>query len=95
MPHPEPQEDTRNPPIKRALDKSKDVKQAVETAADELAIVHAVLDKEIAEEDRTHEVDRAIAQTDRIEKRLSRSVEALEKVADTLAGELQKKSPSA
>jgi hypothetical protein len=92
MPEPNPQEDTRDHPVKRALDKSKDVKQAVETAADELAVVHAVLDKEIAEDGRTVEVDRAIAQTDRIEKRLSKSVEVLEKVADTLASEVQKKS---
>lgn len=93
MPDPNPQQDTRNHPVQRALDKSKDVKQAVETAADELAVVHAVLDKEIAEEDRSNEVDRAITQTDRIEKRLSKSVEALEKVADALAVEVQKKTP--
>ena len=82
--------DTKSPasgnahPIKRALDKSKNVQKAVEEAADELAVVHVVLDKEIAPDARTDEVDRAIEKTEQIEKKLAKSADVLEKVAETL-----------
>jgi len=78
-------------PIKRALDKSKDVRKAVEEAADDLAVVHVVLDKEIADDARSAEVDRAIEKTDEIEKRLAKSAEVLEKVTETLETEIVKK----
>jgi len=89
---PEGREGQEALPVQHALDQSKDVKQAVEQAADELAVVHAVLDKEVAEAERSEEVDRAIAQTDRIEKKLSASAERLERVVETLDAEVRKKS---
>lgn len=59
---------------------NKQVAQEVKAAADDLVVVHAVLDKELAEEARSDEVDQAVAQTAKIEKRLSKSAKALDDV---------------
>lgn len=77
--------------VERALDESKAVKKAVEEAADELAVVHVVLDKGISEDVRTDDLDRAIEQTDQIEKKLSKSVDLLEKVAEALETQSNRK----
>jgi hypothetical protein len=79
--------------VERALDESKQVKKAVEEAADELALVHVVLDKGVARDVRSDDLDRAIEQTDEIEKKLSKSVDLLEKVAEALESESNKKAP--
>lgn len=79
--------------VERALDESKQVKKAVEEAADELALVHVVLDKGVARDARSDDLDRAIEQTDQIEKKLSKSVDLLEKVAEALESESNRKAP--
>jgi flagellar biosynthesis/type III secretory pathway ATPase len=78
--------------VERALDESRQVKKTVEEAADELAVVHVVLDKGVSEDARTDDLDRAIEQTDQIEKKLSKSVDLLEKVAEALETESHKKT---
>lgn len=78
--------------VERALDESKQAKKTVEEAADELAVVHVVLDKGISEDVRTDDLDRAIEQTDQIEKKLSKSVDLLEKVAEALETESKREA---
>ncbi|AGU53316.1 hypothetical protein VAPA_2c07590 [Variovorax paradoxus B4] len=92
MPNPKAPGSSRHA-VERALDESKQVKKAVEEAADELALVHVVLDKGVARDGRSDDLDRAIEQTDQIEKKLSKSVDLLEKVAEALESESNKKAP--
>ena len=66
-------------PTADAVQTTKQVAQEVKAAADDLVVVHAVLDKELAEEARSGDVDQAVAQTAKIEKRLSKSAKALDK----------------
>jgi|CXWL01.2.fsa_nt_gi hypothetical protein len=66
-------------PTADAVQTTKQVAQKVKAAADDLVVVHAVLDKELAEEARSGDVDQAVAQTAKIEKRLSKSAKALDK----------------
>lgn len=79
-------------PLADALEKSTTVKKTVQEAADDLAVVHAVLDKDVPKKNRTPEVDQAVKRTDDLEKKLSKSVEVLEQVADTLSEEVSKKT---
>ncbi|MGJ7568406.1 hypothetical protein ACSFBM_31450 [Variovorax sp. GB1R11] len=67
-------------PTADAVQTNKQVAQEVKAAADDLVVVHAVLDKELAEEVRSDDVNQAVAQTAKIEKRLSKSAKALDKV---------------
>lgn len=78
-----PHEDS---PTTDAVKTNKQVAQEVKTAADDLVVVHAVLDKELAKEVRSEDVDQAVAQTATIEKRLSKSAKALDDVNRKLEG---------
>ena len=78
--------------VERALDESRQVKKTVEEAADELAVVHVVLDKGVSEDARSDDLDRAIEQTDQIENKLSKSVDLLERVAEALETESHRKA---
>jgi hypothetical protein len=78
--------------IERALDESRQVKKTVEEAADELAVVHVVLDKGVTQDVRSNDVDRAIEQTDQIEKKLLKSVDLLERVTEALETESNRKA---
>jgi hypothetical protein len=80
--------------IAGAIDKNKKAAEAVKEAADDLLIVHAVLNEEIAEEARTAPVDQAVEQTGEIEKRLSKSADLLDEVNASLEGELKKPEAS-
>lgn len=80
-------------PLADALEKSENVKETVQGVADDLAVVHAVLDKDVPKE-RTDELDRAVQRTNDLEKKLSKSAEVLEQVTDTLSEELKKKGGS-
>ncbi|MET3497581.1 hypothetical protein [Variovorax boronicumulans] len=69
-----------------AVEQSKQVAEEIKEAADDLVVVHAVLDKELTDKHRSSEVDQAVAHTEKIEKRLSKSAKALDEVNRKLEG---------
>ena len=79
-----------NSPLVDALDKNKEATAEVKRAADELAVVHAVLDTKIAQGASDGDVKRAVAETDKVEKRLGASAEKLDKVNETLEREVKR-----
>jgi hypothetical protein len=85
-------EKTAASPIVDALDKNKQAAETVEQAAHDLAVVHAVLDKEVPREVRKGDVGQAVNQTSELEKRLTESVELLQEVNQTLVAELESRS---
>lgn len=72
------------PTIDDALEQNKQVTEEIKVAADELGLVHAVLDKQIPGDVHHGDVADAVARTDELEKRLSKSTEALDEVNETL-----------
>lgn len=76
------------PPLVDALDKNKQATGDVKEAAEELAVIHEVLDQGTTKEARTGDVDQAVEQTGEIEKRLTKSAEVLEGVNETLEQEI-------
>jgi hypothetical protein len=82
VPHKSKHKDT--PAIESALSKSSQAKETVRTAADELAVVHAVLDKNVPKESVPADVRQAVRRTDELEKKLSKSAELLDEVTETL-----------
>ncbi|VTU18811.1 hypothetical protein [Variovorax sp. RA8] len=84
MPHPTPGAEGAPPPIDEALEKNKQATEAVKQVAEELAIVHQVLDAGVSKRVRSDDVERAVEKTSQAEKRLNGSVEQLEEVNDAL-----------
>lgn len=76
-------------PLEEALTSNKEVAEEVERAADDLSVVHAVLDTKIVTGATEDDVNRAIAETKRVEERLNESAEKLEQVNETLKRELR------
>ena len=80
-------------PLADALQKNEEATAEVQRAADDLAVVHAVLDTKAAhgavDDD---EARRAVAETAAVEKRLTRSAEKLEQVNETLQHEIPKRA---
>jgi hypothetical protein len=74
-------------PLADALDKNKRAAEEVKEAADELAVVHAVLDTKLPEDAKAHEVAHAVAQASELEKRLTETGKALDEVNKTLERE--------
>ena len=81
--------------IEEALDKNKKATEAVKEAADDLLVVHAVLNEEIPDEARTGPVDQAVEHTREVEKRLSESADQLEDVNTSLEQELDRREQAA
>lgn len=79
-------------PLAEALDKNKEATAEVKRAADDLAVVHAVLDTKIAQGASDGDVKRAVAVTSNVEKRLGHSAEKLDQVNEALQREV-KRSP--
>ena len=77
-------------PLDEALTKNKEATQEVARAADDLAVVHAVLDTKIARGASDGDVKRAVAESKRVEERLSESAEKLEQVNETLEREVRR-----
>ena len=81
-------------PLVEALDKNKQVATTVREAADELALVHAVLETKLPQDARSaDEIARAVAHTDAVEKRLSESGKVLDEVNATLEREVKVSKP--
>jgi len=77
-------------PLAEALEKNQEATAEVQRAADDLAVVHAVLDTKAAKGAVDDEAKRAVAETARVEKRLTESAEKLEQVNETLQKEIPK-----
>jgi len=76
-------------PLDEALTKNKEAAEEVARAADDLAVVHAVLDTKLAIGASDGDVKRAVAETKKVEERLSESAEKLEQVNETLEREVR------
>ncbi|MEJ8816150.1 hypothetical protein WKW77_34225 [Variovorax ureilyticus] len=79
----------KGPPVKKALEKNKQVAEEVKEAADELGVVHAVLDTKVPEDARHEDVGEAIARTKEVAKRLDKSAEVLDEVNEALEREAE------
>ena len=77
-------------PLDEALTKNKEATQEVARASDDLAVVHAVLDTKLANGASDSDVERAVAETKKVEERLSESAEKLEQVNETLEREVRR-----
>jgi hypothetical protein len=66
--------------IAEVIDKNRKVTEEVKGVADELAVVHAVLDKRLPEDARAEDVAQALAHTEALEKRLTESGKVLDQV---------------
>jgi hypothetical protein len=77
-------------PLDEALTKNKEASEEVARAADDLAVVHAVLDTKVTKGASDRDVERAVAETKKVEERLSESAEKLEEVNETLEREVRK-----
>lgn len=71
-------------PLADALDKSKAATAEVKNAADDLAVVHAVLETKLSTGASDVDVQRAVAETAQVDKRLTKSAEKLDQVNETL-----------
>ncbi|QNK67193.1 hypothetical protein [Variovorax sp. PAMC26660] len=88
-----PQSDQDSAPdLAKALKENRQATKAVQQAADDLSVVHAVLDSEVPKETLAPDVGEAIERTDQLEKKLNESGKNLEKVNEKLARELAKRS---
>lgn len=77
-------------PLDEALTKNKEATKEVERAADDLAVVHAVLDTKLTKGASDGDVKRAVAETKKVEERLGESVDKLEQVNEALQREVRK-----
>jgi hypothetical protein len=59
-----------------ALDKNKEATKTVKRAADDLAVVHAVLETKIAKAASDDDVKRAVEETNKVERRLGDPAES-------------------
>nr|WP_315426039.1 hypothetical protein [uncultured Albidiferax sp.] len=72
-----------------ALDAQKQATEEIKEVAEELGVVHAVLDNRIPDDVQHDDVGIAIARTDALEKRLNESVKVLEEATDALEQEVK------
>ena len=77
-------------PLSEALEKNEEATAEVKKAADQLAVVHAVLDTKIARGAPDGEVQQAVAETKKVEKRLDESADKLDDVNETLKREVDR-----
>jgi hypothetical protein len=91
---PKTPKDAAGSPLADALKKNQEATEDVQRAADDLAVAHAVLDTKAAQGGAVdEEAKRAVAETARVEKRLTESAEKLEEVNETLQREIPKRAP--
>ena len=82
--------------LSSALEKNEEAAREVQKAADDLAVVHAVLETTGSKlKEATADTERAIAETANVEKRLAESVRKIDEVNDTLHKEMAKRGESA
>ena len=83
---------TGGSPLADALETNQQATEEVQRAADDLAVAHAVLDTKAAKGSVDDEAKRAVAETARVEKRLTKSAEKLEQVNEALQKEIPKRA---
>ena len=77
-------------PLADALEKNQEAAEEVKKAAEDLSVAHAVLDTKAKDQVVDDETKRAVAETGKIEKRLSGSAEKLDEVNEALEREMKK-----
>lgn len=75
--------------IADALDTQKQVAEEIKEVAEELGVVHAVLETQIPGDVNHQDVGEALARTDALEKRLNESAQALENATHALEQEVK------
>lgn len=71
-------------PLDEALTKSKQVSEEIKDAAEELGVVHAVLDTQLSKDPKHEDVQEAVARTQELEKRLVDSADKLDSAVEHL-----------
>ncbi len=75
--------------IAEALDKNQQATESIKDATEELAVVHAVLDKQVnALATATQDVSAAVDRANEIEKRLTESAQTLDEVNELLSAQV-------
>jgi len=69
-----------------ALKKNEQATKEIKSAAEDLAVVQTVLDKELPDQ-RSEDAAQAVSQAEQIEKRISRSTRKLDEVNESLRRE--------
>lgn len=80
---------TVKPTVAEAVVKSKEVAQEIEHAAHDLAVAHAVLEKNIPKTPTAEDVTGAVKRTAEVQKKLDKTAKKLETVTEKLEGELK------
>ncbi|MGR4869005.1 hypothetical protein ACIPRI_09090 [Variovorax sp. LARHSF232] len=75
---------SKQPAIDEALEKNKQVAEDIKEAADDLLVVHEVLEKGLSDKAPPQDVEQAVAHTGDIEKKLSESAETLDEINQAL-----------
>ncbi|MEJ1166410.1 hypothetical protein V9K97_22080 [Variovorax sp. CCNWLW186] len=86
-----PREDAAN--LTKVLEKNKQVAETIQEAAEDLSVVHAVLDSEVPKETLHPDVGQAIEQTDQLKDKLKAAEEKLKTVNETLEQQVASKGP--
>jgi C4-dicarboxylate-specific signal transduction histidine kinase len=79
-------------PLARALEQNEAAADSVQTSADELLVINAVLKQEIPEDTQTGELAQALQKTDALEVRIHDTAEELAHVNEALAQEITERA---
>ncbi|MDR6890906.1 MULTISPECIES: hypothetical protein [Variovorax] len=77
--------------LAKALKKSKQATETVQEVADDLSVVHAVLDSEVPKETLHPDVGQAIEQTEQLKDKLKAAEEKLKTVNEALGQQVSPK----
>lgn len=80
---------TVTPKVAEAVNESKEVTREIEHAAHDLAVAHAVLEKNIPDTPTSEDVSGAVKRTAEVQKKLDKTAKKLETVTEKLEGELK------
>ena len=81
--------------LPHALETSEEVTREVRQAADDLAVVHAVLETHKPQDATNEDALKAIAETAAVEKRLAEAADKLSEVTDALQREIANRGTDA
>jgi ribosome biogenesis GTPase A len=84
-----PAEDAAN--LAKVLEQNKQATETIQEVAEDLSVVHAVLDSEVPKETLHPDVDQAIEQTDQLKGKLRSAEEKLKTVNETLEQQVASK----
>ena len=81
-------------PIGEVLDKNKAARETVKEAAEDLAVVHSVLETEVPPAERSEPLDHAVDQTEKLQKKLDETAEVLHEVNQALESQALERGAS-